>query len=294
MKYFYIALSLMLLFMTISVKAQLMNSYKAKDGIEEARSWLKTNGMKDPRLILLATTSQEIDNSGIKIKIVFDFESGKSQAWIYLFRDAIDTTIIKGVAVAKTFLGTQVIEIPYQDMMPDSMSVNMNISIEKYSYFDSDIASKKFKENSVFADFYNMTKPQDMLTMALFVSDGFGSVNGSPEPYWGIIMVKNGTQKMCVSQAVNGEIFCTNDIINGVKEINNTDKMLSYPNPAEEYLNIDNIPISDKYEVYDTFGRRVDVRYSLGGNSLRLNIGGLSSGVYYLRTSGGSILFIKN
>ena len=293
MKLFFITFCFVIFIMTFSIQAQIMNPYKAKDGIEDARSWLKNNSMKDPRLVLLATTSQEIDYAGTKIKIQFDFETGKSQAWIYLFRDEIDTSLIKGVAVIKTFLGVQVIEIPYKSLMPSNLNVNLDISVEKYSYFDSDIASQKFKENTDFADFYNKTKPEDMITMALFISEGF---DGSLElqPYWGIIMQKNGTQKMCVSQAVSGNIFCTPDLINGVNDFNNSEKLSSYPNPAEDYINIDNIPSSDKYEVYDTFGRKVDINYSLGGNSLRLNIGGLSSGVYYLRTSGNSILFIKN
>jgi hypothetical protein len=54
------------------------------------------------------------------------------------------------------------------------------------------------------------------------------------------------------------------------------------------------MPLSDKYEVYDMFGRKTEVQYSIGANSLILNIGGLSSGVYYLITSGNPILFVKN
>jgi hypothetical protein len=293
MKLFFITFCFVVFFAAISAQTQVMNLYKAKDGIEDARKWLTKNGMIEPLLILLATSTQEIEIGGNKIKIQVDFEAGKSQAWIYLFRDENDTSIIKGVVVIKTFFGAQVIEIPYKSLMPGNMNIDLNLSIEKYSYFDSDSASQKFKENSDFADYYNNTKPLDILSMALFISEEFGSGTPELQPYWGIIMVKNGNQKMCVSQAVSGDIFCSPDIINGVNDFNNSEKIISYPNPAEEFLNIDDIPSSDKYEVYDTFGRKVDVNYSLGGNSLRLNIGGLSSGVYYLRTSGDSILFIK-
>jgi hypothetical protein len=35
---------------------------------------------------------------------------------------------------------------------------------------------------------------------------------------WGIIMVNNGTQKMCISNAVTGKIFCNPEIIDGIND----------------------------------------------------------------------------
>jgi hypothetical protein len=126
---------------TFSTQAQIINLYKAKDGIEDARKWFKNNGMKDPHLILLATSSQEVDFSGTKIKLQIDFEHRKSQGWIYIFRDECDTTITKGVVVFKSFLNSQVIEIPYKNFIPANLKLDINLSLEKNSYFDSDIAS---------------------------------------------------------------------------------------------------------------------------------------------------------
>jgi DNA/RNA endonuclease G (NUC1) len=71
--------------------------------------------------------------------------------------------------------------------------------------------------------------------------------------------------------------------LTNVNETKSTD-MLLFPNPATDYLNIQ----SDNYTVYNSFG----VEISKSSEKL-FNTSSLPNGVYFVRTEGGILKFVK-
>jgi len=76
------------------------------------------------------------------------------------------------------------------------------------------------------------------------------------------------------------------DTVQGTPEIGMVkNQVFLYPNPANEFLNLNNIGFNDKVEIVDVLGKTQPVTFvNRSANSLRLNIEKLSIGIYLLKT----------
>ncbi|OFX67143.1 MAG: hypothetical protein A2X12_07855 [Bacteroidetes bacterium GWE2_29_8] len=68
-----------------------------------------------------------------------------------------------------------------------------------------------------------------------------------------------------------------------------------YPNPAQDIVVIKNykLQITNGVKVYDVTGRLQSVKMLTNGNTLRIDVKGLSQGVYFIRSNNGFGKFVK-
>lgn len=79
----------------------------------------------------------------------------------------------------------------------------------------------------------------------------------------------------------------------GVKDFSKSAISL-YPNPATTVLNLkSNSFASADYEIYDILGKRVAASKMAAGSDVQINIENLNEGVYFVKTNGQYLKFIK-
>lgn len=290
-KYFLLIALLSFLMINETIAQSLLVQFTMTKHLEFARGKAKENGLNDPKLVAALTTNQELDYLGQKIKVSFNIENGKSDMWIYVFKEGNDTTKLNAQLVLETIFGKQGINVPLEQI--EATDYSLSGTLDGLKYTDSDEILKIIKENKNFADFYNKNNPLDQFSVALFSSlDLEGLTNN--EPYWGFIMSKGENFKLCGVHAIDKTVFCSPDIVN-VIEIKEANRMSAYPNPAEDVIEIENFPISGNFSIFDMYGRQIDnVPYHIKSNGITLKIHHLNSGVYYLRTENDYLLFLKN
>jgi len=290
-KYFLLTAILSFLIISELSSQSLLVQFTMKKHLEFAREKAKDNGLTDPKLVAALTTNQDLEYLGQTITVNFNMENGKSDMWVYVFKENNDTTKISAQLVLETIFGRQNLNVPLEDIQATDYSLANNLDLVNYA--DSDEILKIIKENKDFADYYVKNKPLDQLSVALFSSlDNEVLLNN--EPFWGFIMAKGDNFKLCGVHAVDKTVFCTPDIVN-VIEIKEANRMSAYPNPAEDIIEIENFTINGNFNIYDVYGRKIDnVPYNLKQNGITLKIQNLTSGVYYLRTENDYLLFLKN
>ncbi|MBX3042887.1 MAG: T9SS type A sorting domain-containing protein [Candidatus Kapabacteria bacterium] len=67
-----------------------------------------------------------------------------------------------------------------------------------------------------------------------------------------------------------------------------------YPNPADEYLIIENIDANTPFEIIDFLGNLYQINNEVFDNKIKLDLSKLSKGIYFIKISDQSIKFIKN
>ncbi len=290
-KYFLLIASLSLFIINDIYAQSLLVQFTMTKHKEFAREKAKESGLTEPQLVAVLTTNQEIEYLGQTITVNFNMENGKSDMWVYIFKEKNDTTKIKAQLILETILGRQNVNVPIEDIEATDYSLANNLDLVNYA--DSDEITNIIKENKDFADYYDKNKPLDQLSVALFSSlDLEGLINN--EPYWGFVMSKDENFKLCGVHAIDKTVFCSPDIVN-VIEIKEANRMSAYPNPAEDIIEVENFPINGNFNIYDVYGRKIDnVPYNLKQNGITLKIQNLTSGVYYLRTENDYLLFLKN
>lgn len=295
MKYFFQIVVVFIFTAFSNLSAQLLVPTTYNQNLEFARNLAKEGGLSDPKLILVATATQEIEVLGNKISIDFDFDNGKSEAWIYLFSENGDANKLFAIGVALSMMGPVQQSVEIDDLNVPGLGYSKNFYIDDYQVINSDSAAKIIKVFTEFADYYNINKPFDRIFVALFVSLDVEGIKNL-EPYWGIMMAKGDNRKICAVHAVDAEPSCRPEGIVSVEdEFIEGKKMSVYPNPAEDYIDIQNLNISDGFEIFDMYGRKIEnFTFSIATNNLQLNITNLSSGIYFLRAKNENLMFIKN
>lgn len=290
-KYFLLIALLSFLIINETVAQSLLVQFTMKKHVEFARGKAKDGGLSDPKLVASLTTNQELEYMGQKINVKFNMDNGKSDMWIYVFKEGNDTTKLNAQLVLETIFGRQSINVPLEDI--EATDYSLASTLDGVNFTDSDEVTEIIKENENFADFYNKNNPLDQFSVALFSSlDLEGLTNN--EPYWGFVMSKGTNFKLCGVHAVDNTVFCSPDIVN-VVELEEANRMSAYPNPAEDVIEIENFPIKGNFKIYDVYGRSIDgVPYFIKSNGITLKIQNLTSGIYYLRTEDDYILFMKN
>lgn len=289
-KYFLLIALLSFLIINETFAQSLLVQFTMKKHVEFARSKAKESGLNEPNLVAALTTNQELEYLGQTINVSFNMENGKSDMWVYVFKEGTDTTKLNAQLILETIFDRQNINVPLEEI--EATDYSLSSSLDGVNYMDSDSVLKIIKENENFADFYDKNKPLEQFSVALFSSlDLEGLANN--QPYWGFVMSKGENFKLCGVHAVDNTVFCSPDIVN-IIEIEEANRMSAYPNPGEDVIEIENFPINGNFKIYDVYGRAIDnVQYNLKQNGITLQIQNLTSGVYYLRTDNDYILFLK-
>jgi hypothetical protein len=100
-----------------------------------------------------------------------------------------------------------------------------------------------------------------------------------------------------INTLLNGEICSSGviDCLSGTEENFPKNEIAVYPNPADEYIYLDNISNREGIYLSDVSGKQWNVSVTNhGNNSIKLYIGNLPYGSYFLRTTkGGRSGYIK-
>lgn len=230
-------IAVILLFISFFSSSYAQQQFKAKDGISASTKAAADGGIKSPELVLIATSSEQLE--GLPITISFDLSKGTANAWLYLYRSAVDKDSVRLIAVTKILNNYIPLPIPITgggNLFPFRMDTTLNNG----SWFDSDIMAQKIRENSIFQDYSETNK--DFKLMLTYIS-----INPLPEPkelqdkaIWGIILNSSGGRLSCLVHGETGEVFCQ-QFISGI-DSDNKHSLSIINNPASDYLYL-NIPL---------------------------------------------------
>jgi hypothetical protein len=290
-----ICLLILLLFGTniFESNAQLLTKFKAKSGYQKAKEYASSiSGMADPKLRFLVTLNRKIPFGIAEIEIEFDLNNGSSNGWGYFMVDAADTNKSIFVFVVKPMIGDyQTFEVPGIDLSGYEINLDLNAYVSDFTWMDSDLMMNNLNGFSEFTDFYNMYSPFTNIYVILFAGPNPNNENQTV-PNWGINLSNDDYSKSCIVQAETGEIFCS-PVISSVIELQQNN--LSYPNPAKDYIiinNSDDKNLNSELNIYDNFGRIIHTSILVAGENT-VDISSLSSGVYMLKINNNVSRIIK-
>jgi hypothetical protein len=292
MKVFYTALIAFLF--TISFSNAQLADFLSKDGLEKAKSKAIEDGIAAPSLIAIAAAN--VSPTGLPITLKLDIETGKANAWIYVFQSPTDKTVKKMYAVTLiSILGNQTYTaIPLSaDLISQYLSVVPSEDISSVNWMNSSDIYKYLSQNAEYKAFVAQKSVKNPLYMALAKT---AMIPNQPEAtMWGLSFSEtSATEKfVCTVNAVSGETKCA--YINGSSNVEIKDNStLAYPNPANnaitlslpsEFLN-SNISLN----IYDESAnlRISNFNLNLSETVISLPIETLSSGIYTIVISNGS------
>jgi hypothetical protein len=276
---------IILIFLAIILQsAYAQQQFKAKDGISASTKAAADGGLKSPELVLIATSSEQIE--GFPVSISFDMSKGTANAWLYLYRSAVDVDSLKLFAVTK-ILNTYIpLQIPISNP-GNQFPFRKDTTLNNATWFDSDIMAQKIRDNSTFQEFSSNNK--DYKLMLAYIS-----INPLPEPaeltnkaIWGIIFNSTGGRLSCLVNGETGDVFCQQFPTTVNSEELNSIRLLN--NPVSDILYI-RIPVecqneSSQFLIYNSNGSLIKKFNNLNpGTSdlIYLPVNNLESGVYFL------------
>ena len=78
--------------------------------------------------------------------------------------------------------------------------------------------------------------------------------------------------------------FILVDVCNSLETIKDS-KIIVYPNPANEFINLNNIPVSSSIEMFDVTGKKILKINEVGESNIEIDISELSSGIYFIKVN---------
>lgn len=289
MKYFFSILIFVALLTTVYSQQQ----FKAKDGIASSTKAASDGGLKSPELILIATTSEQME--GIPITITFDLSKGTATAWFYLYRSAVDKDSLKFIAVTKILNTYLPITLPVTGM-GNLFIFRADTNLNNAVWFDSDVMSQKIKENSTFQEY--STSNKDFKLQVAYVS-----INPLPEPVelynkaiWGVVFNASGGRLTCLVNGETGDVYCQQFSTDVSSEEINSFKVLNNPTSDNLYLSIPltNQSENNQFLIFNSNGSLIK-KFSLNNPGfselISLSLSSFNSGVYFLKYINGQSIF---
>lgn len=263
--------------------------FSMKKHIEYARQKAKETGLLEPKLLCALTSEREFEYFGTKFQLKYDLSTGKSDAWIYVFKEKNDSNVVHAELVVETVV--TVLSLPVTQLQLDLPMMTKNVTLDDVNYEDSDVIIPIITQNIDFIDYYNQNQPFDQFN--IIIANAAQVYNLIPNnPYWALAMEKNKIIKFCYAHAFTKEFACSSEYVS-IND-NNNSKINMYPNPSSDLINIDNFPDNEFFEIYDVYGSKIDnIPFQVNNNGLVLDIKNLTSGVYYLRTKQNYFMFVK-
>ncbi|MBK9246891.1 MAG: T9SS type A sorting domain-containing protein [Ignavibacteria bacterium] len=294
--------SILLLLSCTTLHSQLFVAYKATEGVSAAKK-LSDASLTNSQLVGVVTLGDT--SSALQLPInanFFDYTSGKSDGWIYLFRGkskttSSDTTL--SIPIAKLpIIGFQTLAID----LPLSGIGNLfsKDSVLPNNFLESD---KMIRNIQATAD-YKLYAKANPNPKASFVPVGytpFCLYFPSNSPIWRLTFGGVGTNGTlnCEVHALTGEAKCT-AIAVGVNEEISSQYLTLSPNPASKSISLS---IPQEYyspllslEVFNSIGVSMNnYSVSVGLNeNITIPIDDLHNGVYFVKYSAGDIHTFKS
>lgn len=101
------------------------------------------------------------------------------------------------------------------------------------------------------------------------------------EKYYFSYSESNGGKSLIISRSNGDKIFYSNKIL-GASEVSKS-KISVYPNPATEYIVIENLKTNSNIELFDSSGKLIKTVYNIKHSKEEINIKNIPSGIYYIK-----------
>ncbi len=275
--------TIVIIFLTLSLSLCYSQNFKAKDGLDKAKTSSKIN---NPELLLCASYNGTIQ--GIPTSLVFDINSGTSNVWFYYLRSADDHNI-KKLMLCTYLFGLVSYEIPVTGII-DSLPYEPSGSLNDIQWIDSDVMSSDLKSSQGYQDFVTAHSDADISLVTLSYNGDYPYLPIG-NAYWIVkIDASNSTSLLCAVNAVSSEVTCF-DEPTSVNDFNDVSCELKiYPNPAKDNIFItipENIQIKGSLlEIFDAEGNlayNFNVKPIAGINVISVPILLLSNGQYFIK-----------
>lgn len=292
---------LLLIFTLCSIisYSQLLRSYTAEAGLNTAVSSAEDQ-LTDPVLRAIVANSGLTIDAGEQfgeIEIFFDFESGESNVFAYIFsegNDINDGVLIPVVSIpllgfvdATTLTGD--IGIPFEEL--SDLVTQYRISEE---WLDSDVFAENITNFSDYGLFLEKYPAANAEIIAL-ITDGEESSATQGETFWGVqYRDENETDLFfCAMNANNENMFCDESIVGSVFDLAETNAEIG-PNPAKDYIeiNYENFSSINEIVVYDIFGNQIAISSEISSDGIRINTNNLNLGTYFVKIKSSSKNYI--
>ncbi len=281
----YFTIILLIFTTSISLNAQFLQDFDAKEGITQATTEAGAS-LSSPYLKGVGMVNLEKFDLELPFDVAFNPNNGNSKLWIYFFGDADDPNDEKMefVPIGKVLLmgltNLKTLGFPSDVMIEDvfpfiPLKANWMGSIDFVSGLNS---------NSSFQQLKLKYSSSEFLSVGIASNDDEDTgIYG--DPYWMIQYAEKADDLdfVCYSNALNGSIECFDlNAVGSVKYELAKDIQL-FPQPAIEEINANFENQYKTFKVVDLFGNEVKTGLINQGNKqFNLSISGFSSGVYYL------------
>ena len=144
-------------------------------------------------------------------------------------------------------------------------------------------------------NFKNLTTIKNVTTYTWDFGDGQTSTLTNPQHYYtaaGIYTVKltatDGTLTDVEQQTINVGNF------NGIANTPERISFMIYPNPSNEYINIETIATQNKINIYNTLGELLYTSNNANTTTMQIPTAHLANGIYYIYINGQASKFVVN
>ena len=222
---------------------QAFKTFLPKDGLPTAINQAKTEGLTNPLLVFLLTTSQRFEQMPPMFQPTVEIKTGKASMWMYQFRDKDIDTLSKMILVTKVSL------LGFDQYMPIVFPIDIAGEILpgeanpiEGNWFQSDSVFASIRRDQVYINFAKNNPNHFVLFSALGMNEDAPEMEPNT-PYWLTHIAPDTTQSSiespmtCITNALTNQTTCV--YFNSVGE--NSDIVNVYPNPSngEIFITLD-------------------------------------------------------
>ncbi len=225
----FLMLSLFFILTQSIFSQQLLQQFKASQGLQSAMNLAKDSGMVKPVLVSIGTMSRALPIGTMTVPIEFDEDKGTSTAWAYVVKDLENPDNIRIIGVIRMF-------IYFPTMLPSEIMSGFPLEPDSQlpdKWKDSDELMTILKNYQDYSDFLKQFGGTELLMLGLGINR-MNTLLKYNEPYWaGIFRGKTDTTATitCFVHSTTSETLCLKFVSVDYDDFSNSNVNL-YPNPA--------------------------------------------------------------
>ncbi len=292
----YLYIISILLASNVVFSQQLLQQFKASQGMQTAINLAKDSGMVKPVMVFVGTMTGMLPTGTMNLTLDFDENKGTSTVWVYVIKDLNNPNDIRVIAVFRMLLFFP-IQLPSE--LVNGLPIEPDTQLPD-KWIDSDELMSILKNYSDYSDFVKTYNGSDLIMLGL----GINKINPllkNDEPYWSGIFrgISDTTATIsCFVHATDASTICLKFVsVDYVKDIENEFEI--FPNPAKDIVYIIGATFKENFDVtlYDELGRVLKVfpsyELKLEGQIISVPLANFRPGIYFIRYSSYNRNIIK-
>ena len=203
MKKFALLIAFILLFITFDSNAQIVSKFKAKAGYSTAFEKAEES-LDVPELLLVGIGNASTEQ--LPVDPDFDFETGESMIWIYIFQEKGGTSYKAYVVYKVPIIGLQATEIPFDQLLP-MLPIKPEGKIVSDDWIDSDVMITEFKKEDKIKNYLEDNPNPGMYFIGMF-NIAENQLLPNNRTYWTITFYDESLPLTCAMDAYTKEVWC--------------------------------------------------------------------------------------